>query len=138
VVCLRPESLREGPGWDLGELRVADAAFLGTHWRAHLVPLRAPALRLVAHLPPSQAPASPSASRSTPPKPRSLPKGPHDPRPSRGLYRLDRKADGVTLISEPWIKPFYRCNLWHVRGGTATCWWIRAWASCRSANGCRS
>lgn len=31
-------------------------------------------------------------------------------------YALERKADGVTLISEPWIKPFYRCNLWHVRG----------------------
>lgn len=25
-------------------------------------------------------------------------------------------ADGVTLIHEPWIKPFYRCNLWWVRG----------------------
>jgi glyoxylase-like metal-dependent hydrolase (beta-lactamase superfamily II) len=25
-------------------------------------------------------------------------------------------ADGVTLIHEPWIKPFYRCNAWHVRG----------------------
>ncbi|QPM92239.1 MBL fold metallo-hydrolase [Pseudooceanicola algae] len=31
-------------------------------------------------------------------------------------YRLDRKADGVTLISEPHIKEFYRCNCWHVRG----------------------
>lgn len=25
-------------------------------------------------------------------------------------------ADGVTLIHEPWITPFYRCNMWHVRG----------------------
>lgn len=25
-------------------------------------------------------------------------------------------GDGVTLIHEPWIKPFYRCNIWHVRG----------------------
>ena len=25
-------------------------------------------------------------------------------------------ADGVTLIHEPWIKPFFRCNMWHVRG----------------------
>lgn len=25
-------------------------------------------------------------------------------------------GDGVTLIHEPWVKPFYRCNLWHVRG----------------------
>jgi glyoxylase-like metal-dependent hydrolase (beta-lactamase superfamily II) len=25
-------------------------------------------------------------------------------------------ADGVTLIHEPHIRPFYRCNIWHVRG----------------------
>jgi glyoxylase-like metal-dependent hydrolase (beta-lactamase superfamily II) len=25
-------------------------------------------------------------------------------------------GDGVTLIHEPWIKPFFRCNIWHVRG----------------------
>ena len=31
-------------------------------------------------------------------------------------YETVRKADGVTLIHEPWIKPFYRCNMWHVRG----------------------
>jgi glyoxylase-like metal-dependent hydrolase (beta-lactamase superfamily II) len=31
-------------------------------------------------------------------------------------YALDRKGDGVTLISEPWIKEFYRCNMWHIRG----------------------
>jgi glyoxylase-like metal-dependent hydrolase (beta-lactamase superfamily II) len=31
-------------------------------------------------------------------------------------YRLERKADAVTLISEPFIKEFYRCNMWHVRG----------------------
>lgn len=31
-------------------------------------------------------------------------------------YALERKADDVTLISEPFIKPFYRCNMWHVRG----------------------
>jgi glyoxylase-like metal-dependent hydrolase (beta-lactamase superfamily II) len=31
-------------------------------------------------------------------------------------YRLERKGDGVTLIEEPWIRPFYRCNMWHVRG----------------------
>ena len=27
-----------------------------------------------------------------------------------------RFGDGVTLIHEPWIKPFYRCNIWHVSG----------------------
>jgi glyoxylase-like metal-dependent hydrolase (beta-lactamase superfamily II) len=31
-------------------------------------------------------------------------------------YETIRMADGVTLIHEPWIKPFFRCNLWHVRG----------------------
>ncbi len=27
-----------------------------------------------------------------------------------------RMGDDVTLIHEPWIKPFFRCNMWHVRG----------------------
>jgi len=31
-------------------------------------------------------------------------------------YETLRFADGVTLIHEPWIKPFFRCNIWHVRG----------------------
>ncbi|RAR58190.1 glyoxylase-like metal-dependent hydrolase (beta-lactamase superfamily II) [Onishia taeanensis] len=31
-------------------------------------------------------------------------------------YRIQRLSDGITLIDEPWIKPFFRCNLWHVRG----------------------
>jgi glyoxylase-like metal-dependent hydrolase (beta-lactamase superfamily II) len=31
-------------------------------------------------------------------------------------YRLQRKGDGVTLIDEPFIHEFYRCNVWHVRG----------------------
>ena len=31
-------------------------------------------------------------------------------------YETLRFADGVTLIHEPWIKLFYRCNIWHVRG----------------------
>jgi glyoxylase-like metal-dependent hydrolase (beta-lactamase superfamily II) len=31
-------------------------------------------------------------------------------------YETIRMADGVTLIHEPWIKPFFRCNMWHVRG----------------------
>lgn len=31
-------------------------------------------------------------------------------------YRTQRLADGITLIDEPAIKPFYRCNIWHVRG----------------------
>lgn len=31
-------------------------------------------------------------------------------------YETIRCADDVTLIHEPWIKPFYRCNMWHIRG----------------------
>jgi glyoxylase-like metal-dependent hydrolase (beta-lactamase superfamily II) len=31
-------------------------------------------------------------------------------------YETIRMGDGVTLVHEPWIKPFYRCNIWHVRG----------------------
>ncbi len=31
-------------------------------------------------------------------------------------YETLRMGDGITLIHEPWIKPFYRCNIWHVRG----------------------
>ncbi|TNE39281.1 MAG: MBL fold metallo-hydrolase [Alphaproteobacteria bacterium] len=31
-------------------------------------------------------------------------------------YRVRRLAHDVTLIDEPYIKPFYRCNIWHIRG----------------------
>jgi glyoxylase-like metal-dependent hydrolase (beta-lactamase superfamily II) len=31
-------------------------------------------------------------------------------------YQVERLADGVTHIWEPHIRPFYRCNIWHVRG----------------------
>ncbi|CCM78515.1 MBL fold metallo-hydrolase [Rhizobium mesoamericanum] len=31
-------------------------------------------------------------------------------------YQVKRLADDVTLISEPFIQEFYRCNIWHVRG----------------------
>jgi len=31
-------------------------------------------------------------------------------------YETIRMADDVTLIHEPWIKPFFRCNMWHVKG----------------------
>ena len=31
-------------------------------------------------------------------------------------YETIRMSDDVTLIHEPWIKPFYRCNMWHARG----------------------
>jgi glyoxylase-like metal-dependent hydrolase (beta-lactamase superfamily II) len=31
-------------------------------------------------------------------------------------YETIRMGDGVTLIHEPWITPYFRCNMWHVRG----------------------
>ena len=31
-------------------------------------------------------------------------------------YETIRMADDVTLIHEPWIKPFFRCNMWHIQG----------------------
>ncbi len=33
-----------------------------------------------------------------------------------GWYGTIRMANGVTLIHEPWIQSFYRCNIWHIRG----------------------
>ena len=36
--------------------------------------------------------------------------------PAHQWYETIRFSDDVTLIHEPWIKPFYRCNMWHVRG----------------------
>lgn len=39
-----------------------------------------------------------------------------DPVEARDWYETIRLADDVTLIHEPWIKPFFRCNMWHVRG----------------------
>ena len=34
----------------------------------------------------------------------------------RDWYEVVPFADGISLIHEPWIKPFFRCNMWHVRG----------------------
>jgi glyoxylase-like metal-dependent hydrolase (beta-lactamase superfamily II) len=31
-------------------------------------------------------------------------------------YRVRSRGDGVTLIDEPHIRPYWRCNIWHVRG----------------------
>ena len=31
-------------------------------------------------------------------------------------YETRSTGDGITFISEPHIKEFYRCNIWHVRG----------------------
>jgi glyoxylase-like metal-dependent hydrolase (beta-lactamase superfamily II) len=31
-------------------------------------------------------------------------------------YQVQKLDDGVNLIHEPWIKPFFRCNMWHIKG----------------------
>ena len=31
-------------------------------------------------------------------------------------YETRTLGDGVTWIYEPFVKPFFRCNIWHVRG----------------------
>jgi glyoxylase-like metal-dependent hydrolase (beta-lactamase superfamily II) len=31
-------------------------------------------------------------------------------------YEVKQVGDGVTQIGEPFVYPFYRCNIWHVRG----------------------
>jgi spermidine/putrescine transport system ATP-binding protein len=57
VLCLRPEAIRTGAGGiPLGVAIVRDAAFFGTHCRAHLTPEADPDLTLVVHLPPGHLP----------------------------------------------------------------------------------
>lgn len=31
-------------------------------------------------------------------------------------FEVKHLSDGVRLIHEPYIRPFYRCNLWHIQG----------------------
>ena len=31
-------------------------------------------------------------------------------------FEVKTLSDGVRLIHEPYIRPFYRCNLWHIQG----------------------
>ena len=57
TLCLRPEQIGTGRGaWDMGQARIIDAAFFGTHFRCHLAPEAAPDLGLIAHLPPNARP----------------------------------------------------------------------------------
>lgn len=59
TLCLRPEAIStHKAAITLGSARVRDAAFFGTHIRAHLVPDVAPNLVLIAHLPPGEMPAA--------------------------------------------------------------------------------
>ena len=38
---------------------------------------------------------------------------------ARDWFQVEKVGDDVSLISEPFIKPFYRCNVWHVKGRDA-------------------
>ena len=31
-------------------------------------------------------------------------------------FEVKHLSDGIRLIHEPYIRPFYRCNLWHIQG----------------------
>lgn len=58
MLCLRPEAIGTADAdISLGPARLRDAAFFGTHIRAHFVPDAAPDLVLIAHLPPGEIPA---------------------------------------------------------------------------------
>ncbi len=51
TICLRPEAIGLDGPLPLGPARVTDAAFFGTHIRAHMAPLAAPDLSLIVHFP---------------------------------------------------------------------------------------
>nr|WP_319937966.1 TOBE domain-containing protein [Tabrizicola rongguiensis] len=62
VLCIRPESIRPAElatvgALQLGRATITDAAFFGTHVRAHATPLAAPEMQIVFHLPQSVLPA---------------------------------------------------------------------------------
>jgi len=56
TLCLRPEAITDTGALRIGPCRVEDAAFFGTHVRAHVAPLAAPELQLVVHLPQAHVP----------------------------------------------------------------------------------
>ena len=58
TLLIRPESIGLTGSLDLGPCKITDAAFFGTHVRAHVMPLAAPGLKLIVHLPQSSAKAA--------------------------------------------------------------------------------
>jgi spermidine/putrescine transport system ATP-binding protein len=56
TLCIRPEAITPAGPLRIGPCTVLDAAFFGTHVRAHVVPVAAPGLTLTVHLPQSAAP----------------------------------------------------------------------------------
>ncbi|WP_412099045.1 ABC transporter ATP-binding protein [Defluviimonas sp. D31] len=57
TLCLRPEAISEAGKLRIGPCRIEDAAFFGSHVRAHVIPIAAPDMRLVVNLPQAAAPA---------------------------------------------------------------------------------
>ncbi len=55
TLCIRPEAISAKGSLHIGLCRVTEAAFFGTHVRAHVTPLAAPDLALLVHLPQSAA-----------------------------------------------------------------------------------
>ena len=56
TLCIRPEAIGGVGVLPLGPARLLDAAFFGTHVRAHYAPLAAPDLVLTVHLPQGETP----------------------------------------------------------------------------------
>ena len=56
TLCIRPENTGLSGDLPLGQARLTDAAFFGTHHRCHFTPIAAPHLALIAHLPQNSHP----------------------------------------------------------------------------------
>ena len=56
TLCIRPGAIGAVGSLPLGPAWLLDAAFFGTHVRAHCAPLAAPELVLTVHLPQGEAP----------------------------------------------------------------------------------
>lgn len=54
TLLIRPEAISSQGTLHIGLCKIEEAAFFGTHVRAHVAPLTAPDLRLMVHLPQSQ------------------------------------------------------------------------------------
>ena len=125
ALAIRPEKLAlaeaAGPCWRLGpradrigRLPGQLQARSGPLHRASGSRLRRPGGCRELRSPPGDTaapPAAPTTSSCCRDEPWPLPPVDH-----ADWYETLRMGDGVTLIHEPWIKPFFRCNIWHVRG----------------------
>jgi spermidine/putrescine transport system ATP-binding protein len=56
MLCIRPEAVGTSGELDLGQAKLINSAFFGTHHRCHFEPLAAPELQIIAHLPQNAEP----------------------------------------------------------------------------------